>query len=140
MNKYLYYHRFLRFAIVGTSNFIISFLIFEGMTFLLSDASLSATISQSFSYSGGTIWSYYWNRKWSFKSTAKIKKEVLSFFLVQFVCLALSSFFIGLFVDYLHFNSYLTWISVMTCITLLNFLLLNTCVFPRIKFSNNPIN
>lgn len=129
--KYVNYNRFIRFCIIGFSNFIVSFSIFKGMIFLLGNIWLSASISQLFSYSGGAIWSYYWNRKWSFKSNANIKKEAPQFFIVQLICLSLSSISIGFFVDYFSFDKNLTWFCVMSGITLLNFFLLNACVFSK---------
>lgn len=73
----------LRFAVVGVSNTLVDFLVF----FLLQG--LIGPIAQAVGYAAGTANSYYWNRRWTFKTDQPRQKGELTRFLVVNVTVAL---------------------------------------------------
>jgi putative flippase GtrA len=121
----------IRFLTVGLTNFIISYLVFiicinTPLTF-----ALKATLSQAISYSAGITWSFIWNRRWTFKSNASVAEQASRFLAVQITLLLLSTISIGLTVDLLHFSPSLSWLSIMTLITLLNYSICQIWVFNK---------
>ena len=129
MRTDLFDAKFLKFVLVGLSNTLISYAIFALALRALPDIVWQALLSQVLSYSGGTLWSYYWNRRWSFRSRESIASEMPRFVAVQVLCLTLSAFLVGLAVDVLGFPATLSWIAVMGGIVVINFLLLRLWVF-----------
>lgn len=108
----------VRFGIVGVSNALISFTVFRG-----AHRVLPAGISQGLSYFVGMIWSYYWNRRWTFRSQGNVTAEAARFFSLQVGFLLLSASLLGVLVDHLRQNATLSWFGTAVLITLLNFVL-----------------
>jgi putative flippase GtrA len=125
----LFATRFARFILVGLSNTLISFLVFHLGMLLLKGFHFRAAGSQVVGYSAGVIWSYYWNRRWSFQSKRNVQAEFPRFLTVQLLCLVLSAAAVGLACDYAQLPATLTWVVVMAGITVLNFSLLQWWVF-----------
>ncbi|OWA33107.1 hypothetical protein B9G55_23415 [Saccharibacillus sp. O16] len=73
----------LRFAVVGVSNTFVDFLVF----FLLQG--LIGPIAQAVGYAAGTANSYYWNRRWTFKTDQPRQKGELMRFLIVNLTVAL---------------------------------------------------
>ena len=73
----------LRFAIVGVSNTLVDFIVF----FLLEG--LIGPIAQIAGYAAGTANSYYWNRRWTFKTDQPRQKGELTRFLIVNLTVAL---------------------------------------------------
>jgi putative flippase GtrA len=69
------------------------------------------------------LWSYYWNRRWTFKSQGNVAGEAARFFSLQLGFMFLSSALIGLLVDHLRLEPTLSWLGTMVLITVLNFVL-----------------
>ncbi|MBP1691101.1 MAG: GtrA family protein [Bacteroidetes bacterium] len=113
----------LRFLAVGFSNFLVSFTIFHGCLMLPWDVAWKASFSQIISYSAGTVWSFYWNRRLTFRSDGPIVRQGLRFFLLQGSLAVISSVMIGIGVDVLHQHPTVTWVCVMAVITIVNYLL-----------------
>ena len=67
------------------------------------------------------IWSYYWNRRWTFQSNDRVASEAGRFFVSQIGFMLLSSLLIGLLVDRGHLPSGPSWLVVMVFITIANF-------------------
>jgi putative flippase GtrA len=106
----------VRFGIVGVSNTVIGFAVFWSAHHLM-----PAMGAQCLSYFVGMLWSYYWNRRWTFQSQGRVASEASRFFSSQIGFMLLSSGLLGLFVDRLHFPSGPTWLATMVLITVLNF-------------------
>ena len=117
----------IRFLLVGISNTIVSYLVFLfGYHILFVGDTL---LSQPLSYSIGIAWSYYWNRKWTFQSSAVAGREFFRFLIVQIALLLLSTGLIYYVVKWWHINASISWIFVMIFITALNYLLTKRFVF-----------
>lgn len=121
--------QFFRFLIVGLSNTLISFLIFFLIFNILPDIPGMASLSQGGSYCAGILWSYFWNRRWVFKSNKKILGEGGRFLFTQVILLVISSVSVGAMVDFLHFYYIISWVVVMVFITIFNYLLLKVWTF-----------
>lgn len=106
----------VRFGLVGVSNTAIGFGAFWGM-----HRALGAATAQGIAYTLGTLWSYYWNRRWTFQSTGKVASEASRFFSLQIGFMLLSSLLLGLLVDRAHFPPWPCWVAVSVLITVLNF-------------------
>ena len=128
LNNYLVIDKsFYRFVIVGISNTIISYITFICIyKFIIVDNTI---VSQIFSYSAGIIWSFIWNRKWTFKSNNNAYKEFLLFVFSQLILLALSSLMLYVVIDKYHYSASLGWIVVMAIITIINFFTLKFLIF-----------
>jgi putative flippase GtrA len=106
----------LRFGVVGVSNTVLGYTVFRG-----AHRVFPAAASQGLSYLVGMLWSYYWNRRWTFKSQGNVASEAARFFSLQVSFLLLSAALLGVLVDHLHENPTLSWISTAALCTLLNF-------------------
>jgi putative flippase GtrA len=108
----------VRFGIVGVSNTVIGYTVFRG-----AHRVFPAAASQGLSYLVGMLWSYYWNRRWTFRSQSNVTAEAVRFFSLQIGFLLLSASLLGLLVDRLGQNPSLSWFGTAVLITLLNFTL-----------------
>ena len=116
----------LRFCAVGASNAVVSYTLFwVGIERL----ALSAAAAQAIGYSAGILWSYAWNRTWTFGYRGTVGQSLAAFTLVQLVALASSVAAIGLAVDGLSLPATPTWLTVMAVVPILNFLALRRWVF-----------
>lgn len=106
----------VRFGVVGVSNLIVSL-----AAFWTAHRVLPASAAQVIAYTLGTVWSYYWNRRWTFQSKGKVASEASRFVSSQIAFMLLSSALLGLLVDHLHLPSTLCWIGVSAFVTVLNF-------------------
>ena len=107
----------VRFGVVGVSNAIVSFAAFWAAHHLM-----PAMGAQCVSYIAGMVWSYYWNRRWTFQSEAKVSSEASRFFTLQIGFMVVSAGLLGLLVDRMHLPSGASWLAVMTLVTAANFL------------------
>lgn len=106
----------MRFGLVGVSNTAIGFGAFWGM-----HRALGAATAQGVGYTLGTLWSYYWNRRWTFQSQGKVAREASRFFMLQIGFMLLSSLLLGWLVDRAHLPSSPCWLAVSALVTALNF-------------------
>jgi putative flippase GtrA len=107
----------VRFGVVGVSNTLVSFAVFWAAHHLM-----PAMGAQCISYAVGMVWSYYWNRRWTFQSQAKVTSEASRFFTLQLAFMVVSAGLLGLLVDRMHLPSGAAWLAVMTFVTAANFL------------------
>jgi putative flippase GtrA len=120
---------FLRFVLVGLSNFAVSFTVFRVLVAVSGSFEYKATFSQVASYAAGTVWSFIWNRRFTFRSKGSIPGQATRFFVLQAVLALVSSGVIGLLVDGKGFPASLTWFVVMGFITVVNYLVSKKWVF-----------
>jgi len=112
-----------RFIIVGMSNAVIGFTLFRVCLATPWDVPFKAALSQLVTYAVGITWSFWLNRRWTFKSQGSVAPQALRFTLLQVSLALLSSLAIGLAVDYGGYPATASWLVVMAGITLLNFFL-----------------
>jgi putative flippase GtrA len=106
----------VRFGIVGVSNTAIGF-----GAFWSAHRVLRASAAQGIAYTLGTLWSYYWNRRWTFQSVGNVAGEAGRFFSLQIGFMLLSSVLLGLLVDRQHLPPWPCWLAVSALVTVLNF-------------------
>ena len=123
---------FIRFIVVGLSNTLISFAVFKLSLSVFPDFLGDTALAQSLSYATGLLWSYFWNRKWSFRSGEAMFGEFGKFVILQLALLALSAAIISVLVDIIGIATTLSWIAVMFFITIINFFFLKSWVFRSI--------
>jgi len=110
---------FARFLIVGVSNTAVSALLFWLWLTRVPGELGSAFVAQAASYLGGLVWSYTWNRSWTFGAGAE--GAGARFVLLQLTLLVASSLSIGLLVGEMGRPASIIWPLVMIPITLLNY-------------------
>ncbi len=120
-----------RFVVVGLSNLVISYSTFWLSLRLLDGFVLRGTASQVLAYAVGTLWSYYWNRRWTFRSEAPAVNEATRFVILQIALAITSAALIGAAVDWLRLPEMLAWLAVMGVITMVNYALSKLWVFAK---------
>jgi putative flippase GtrA len=121
--------RFFRFLIIGLSNTLISYFVFVLSLYILPGFYIKTSIAQILSYASGMLWSFYWNRTWTFAATQAVPRQLNRFLLVQLGLLALSALLMGILVDYFILPATPCWVVVMVLITIVNYLLQKSWVF-----------
>jgi putative flippase GtrA len=74
-----------KFGLVGLSNAIIDFSLYTGLSILLKVPLNKVFLVKYFSGSMAMINSFYWNRKWTFKSKAKLSRSAIRFLVATLV-------------------------------------------------------
>jgi len=148
--------QFLKFIIVGFSNFAISFTVFylsykkwhlfafllEGMGRLgniisnfissMGIKTIDASFANIVGYVCGLVNSFLLNRAWTFKVRYEPMKQFKHFVALNISCLALSTFAIFIFIDILSLPYKIVWFTVMSFITILNFIGNKHWVFKKV--------
>lgn len=124
---------FGRFIIVGAGSTAIGFIIFRISMYLLPPFAFKTGSAQSICYLCGALWSFFWNRLWTFESKAPVARQGMKFFLVQGFMLALTSAYMWLAVDLMKGPENLNWLIVTALATFLNYALLKHFAFKQPK-------
>lgn len=120
----LFSSSFVRFGLVGVSNTGLGYAFFQLALHVLPAKALPATSGWIAGYTVGTCWSFFWNRRWTFRSTAApVAGQAVRFVTLQAVLGLLSAAAIGVSVDHFRLPATLTWLCVTVVITVVNFLL-----------------
>ena len=137
--------QFVRFAIVGVTNVLISFVVFWlcysvlkatgaasdiGKEILAPDlsnsasqesVSMAAAIATAIGYCAGVLNSYFLNRSWTFAVRERSHAQFVRFLMINLVGLSISTSLMFVLVD-IHGNPYLlTWALTTGVVMLLNF-------------------
>ena len=123
---------FARFLIVGATNTLVGFAVFRLAMATLPPWSFRTGVSQFLCYFVGSIWSFVWNRLWTFKSKGPAAREGVRFFAVQGGLMAFTSFYMWVAVDLMKGPENLNWVGIVGVATLLNYFLLKFYAF-RVK-------
>ena len=120
-------HQLLKFLAVGVSNTLISYLVF----LVCYNALLagSAFTSQAISYAAGIVWSFIWNRRWTFAGASGSGSSFITFLALQLMLLLLSSSSLALVKRTTDWNLNYAWVLVMGVVTALNFVVSKKFVF-----------
>ena len=117
-----------RFVVSGISAVIVDFLIYS----LLINSGLYLSLSKAISFSSGTIYSYFINKKWTFKAVGGFK-TFIKFILVYFISLNINISMNNLIINFLseqNFKSIFYAFIVSTLLSaIFNFLMIKTYVF-----------
>lgn len=127
--------RFVRFLLVGGSNFLLGMLLFQAVWAIGAPLEGWRTpVAQAVAYTIGTAWSFFWNRQWAFRSANGhadgIGGEAFRFVLAQILCLIVSTVLVTAAIDGAGLPPLLGWLVAMLPLVLLNFVLINRWVFP----------
>lgn len=127
MSDKLLHTQLSKFITIGISNTIISYIVFivAYNSFFVGNS----FFSQCISYSVGILWSFIWNKKWTFSSKKHKWVLFLPFVILQIMLLFLSAYLLSIAEQKLDWNITLIWICVMTIITITNFIFLKILVF-----------
>lgn len=125
-NKACFTH-LVKFVIVGVSNTIISYIVFFTLyhTLLVGDA----VSSQSLSYAAGILWSFTWNKRWTFSEHPNRRAFLAPFLILQLMLLAISALALDIAKENLDWNINLIWVCIMAVSTAINFALSKYVVF-----------
>lgn len=94
--------KFLRYCIVGTSNTLVDFLSFLLLFYAFN---LDTYISQAAAFIISTFNSYFWNRRFTFKSKAKMfGRNLILFYILNIITLCISLLCMYIFYDVLHIH------------------------------------
>jgi len=143
----LWLRQFVKFCLVGSSNFLVSFSVYfvlynvlntwsnagspaevSGTTLHGADwlnrlaGSYAASIANCIAYGAGILNSFIWNRRWTFSAADRLKLRFGRFIALNGLCVVLSTTALYSLVDLLGYPYKSTWLAVMVLITLLNFL------------------
>lgn len=123
------YRQFIRFLLVGCSNFIVSFAVFYSLISLPTRFAASILVAQIASYSVGTLWSFIWNRRFTFRSKGNPVWQAFRFFVLQVSLAVLSAVAIETVVIAIGLAPTHAWFVVMTLITIVNYFLSRSWAF-----------
>jgi len=125
-NKAFFIH-LVKFIIIGASNTIISYIVFS----ILYNKLLAgdAFYSQCLSYTAGIIWSFIWNKRWTFSEKPNRWASFAPFLTLQLILLLISAFALDIAKGNLDWNINLIWGCVMAVSTAVNFVMTKYLVF-----------
>ena len=111
--------KFIRFIIVGISNTIITL----SVIFILSNLfKIDYRISNIIGYFIGLINSFIWNKKWTFKTNNKFRKEIVPFFTMFLISYSINLGIVIFFTEILLFNTNICQIIGMFFYTITNYI------------------
>ena len=119
--KYPVLKQVVKFGIVGASNIFVDVLVywlltrFGGFYYLL-----AATIS----FLAANIWSYFWNRRWTFHDhSPAIIRQYLKFLAANVIAILLNLLLLFVFVDFFNFDDLVSKIIASIAVGLVNFII-----------------
>lgn len=119
-----------RFVVVGGSNALVSFSVFTAALAVLPRLAGSAGVAQAVSYAAGILWSFTWNRGWTFADRPATAGAFGRFLALQLALLAASAAAVGLGTALLPAAApQLVWLLVMIVVTVVNYVAQNRLVF-----------
>ncbi|MBK5940706.1 GtrA family protein [Halochromatium roseum] len=128
----------IRFAVVGCINVLVSLLVFQvcysavqlgagldlwvdGIALRLDLESINGALSNALGYSAGMVSSFLLNKRWTFRASGPLGRQLQRFLFLNLVGLALSSLSLLLFVDLLQGPHLAIWGITTLAVVLLNF-------------------
>jgi putative flippase GtrA len=119
-----------RFVLVGVSNVAIGFAVVWIGVHLPFEHPLKAGAAQLAAYFVGSIWAFFWNRRWTFRATgASATRQAWRFAATQLGLALTTSGAMNLAVDRARLPVAPTWFAIMTVATVANFALSRYWVF-----------
>jgi putative flippase GtrA len=94
------FRQFIKFCLVGASNFLIDFLVYLLMTRLFGLHYIPASV---ISFAVAVTWSFEWNRKWTFRyQGSDLKWQYVKFFTANIISLCLNLGLLTLLIELFH--------------------------------------
>ncbi|MGH8663001.1 MAG: GtrA family protein, partial [Burkholderiales bacterium] len=119
-------HTAIRFALVGLTNFVVSFTVFFLSFHYLPDAVQrhfpAAALANLLAYLAGMINSFLLNRTWTFRASGNAAAQAVRFTIVNLSSLTLSTAVMFRFVDVLHYPEIAVWVPTTVAVMMLNYL------------------
>ena len=123
----------IRFLAVGCSNFVVSFVSFRIFLAITEAFQFRLIVAQAISYTLGIIWSFLWNKKFTFHGSGPWRKQLYRFIAVQALLGGVSALLIWMLAEVLFsLNDSVIWFAVMIPLTLVNFSLTKRYVFGQL--------
>ena len=115
-----------RFAVVGLTNFCVSFTVFYLCFNYLPDSVQRHTpdgaLANLLAYLAGMVNSFVLNRTWTFRATGNAGIQALRFGVINLSSLAVSTFVMFEFVDVLGYPALAVWVPLTLVVMTLNYL------------------
>lgn len=119
-------HPVIRFALVGLTNFVVSFTVFYLSFHYLPDAvkrhAPDAALANLLAYLAGMVNSFLLNRSWTFQASGNAALQAVRFTLVNLSSLALSTLVMFHFVDVRGYPEIAVWVPTTLLVMTLNYL------------------
>jgi len=110
---------FIRYLIVGFLNTFLNFIVFKILIFI----NIQIFYSAAGGFISGSILSYFFNSKFTFKTKKRTKLQFLLFLILQIFLLNLFSTIVSLSKIYLFSQDNLSWCVATSIILFVNFIL-----------------
>ncbi len=107
---------FFRFIVVGASNTLITYIVYN----IVYSFGASPTLSNIIGYVAGIVNGYYWSSKWVFKKD-RSHRSAIKFLILGIFCLALSSVLVFLLTHELHVHARVAPIISIPITMIINF-------------------
>lgn len=115
-----------RFALVGLTNFVVSFTVFYLCFHHLPDAvqrhAPDGALANLLAYLAGMVNSFVLNRSFTFRASGNAAAQAVRFTIVNLASLALSTFVMFRFVDVLGYPEVAIWVPTTLVVMTLNYL------------------
>lgn len=122
--------RLFRFCVIGFSNFLI---ITVTVFVMMSGFSIDSRVTNICAYTLANISSFYWNKRWVFKSKGGNVWQEIFWFLVAYLCaVGLQFAFFTMLISWLDVNEYLAQFLGMFVFGTVNFLMNKFVTFKTI--------
>jgi putative flippase GtrA len=115
-----------RFAVVGLTNFVVSFSVFYVCYHYMPGAvqrhAPDGALANLLAYAAGMVNSFVLNRAWTFRATGSTAVQALRFCAVSLSSLAVSTAAMFWFVDVLAYPAIAVWVPLTLVVMTLNYL------------------
>lgn len=120
--------QFIKFAVVGASNTVLSYLIYVASLFLLDRCHISFDymIANILAFTLSVLWSYYWNSRYVFSDGTErnvLKSLLKTYISYSFSGIILSNVLAFIWIDCLHISKYIAPLINLIITVPLNFIL-----------------
>jgi putative flippase GtrA len=88
-----------------------------------------ALSSQCVSYTAGIIWSFIWNKRWTFSENPNRWTLLAPFLILQLMLLLMTALALAIAKENLDWNINLIWVCIMAVSTVINFFFSKYLVF-----------
>ena len=121
LKKFPVLKQVIKFGIVGVSNILVDVLVYWLLTRF---GHLYYILAATVSFLAANIWSYFWNRRWTFHDDNRaIVRQYLKFLAANIVAILLNLGVLFVLVDFLRLDDIIAKITASIVVGLINFTL-----------------